>query len=105
MDLDRQAVVAHWSEHRNKLLLLSHAFEKLGCERVELKTNALNARSRAAMEALPAQFEGIHRRHLKVPGGWRDTAWYSVIAPEWPEVRRALRARLALHGVTAYAGV
>ncbi len=85
-----------------KLLLLGHAFETLDCERVELKTDARNARSRAAMEALPAQFEGIHRRHRKVPGGWRDTAWYSVIASEWPSVRGVLRERLARHGVAAY---
>lgn len=86
-----------------KLLLLGRAFEKLGCERVELKTHARNARSREAMAALPAQFEGIHRRHMKVPAGWRDTAWYSVIAPEWPAVRTALQQRLARHGVAAYA--
>lgn len=85
-----------------KLLLLGRAFETLGCERVELKTDARNARSRAAMAALPARFEGIHRRHMKIPGGWRDTAWYSVIAPEWPTVRAALRERLARHGVAAY---
>lgn len=83
-----------------KLLLLGRAFELLGCERVELKCDARNARSRAAMEALPAQFEGIHRRHMALPdGSWRDTAWYSVIAPEWPHVRAALRERLASHGV------
>jgi len=86
-----------------KLLLFRRAFEQLGCERVELKTNARNDRSRAAMEALPAQFEGIHRRHTKIPGGWRDTAWYSVIAPEWPQVRAALHERLARHGVAGYA--
>jgi RimJ/RimL family protein N-acetyltransferase len=86
-----------------KLLLLGRAFEMLGCERVELKTDARNERSRAAMEALGAQFEGVFRRHMKIPGGWRDTAWYSVIAPEWPDVRTALRARLAKHGITRYA--
>ncbi len=86
----------------SKLLLFAHAFDTLDCERVELKTDARNARSRAAMEALPAQFEGIHRRHMKIPDGWRDTAWYSVIAPEWPAVRTALRRRLADHGVMAY---
>lgn len=84
-----------------KLLLLGRAFEQLGCERVELKTDARNARSRAAMAALPAQFEGIHRHHIALPDGtWRDTAWYSVIAPEWPIVRSALRKRLAEHGVS-----
>jgi RimJ/RimL family protein N-acetyltransferase len=87
-----------------KLLLFFRAFEVLGCERVELKTDARNARSRHAMEALPATFEGIHRRHMALPDGtWRDTAWYSVIAPEWPQVRAAPRQRLAKHGVTAYA--
>jgi len=84
-----------------KLLLLGRAFEQLGCERVELKTDARNARSRAAMAALPAQFEGIHRRHRALPdGSWRDSAWYSVIAPEWPGVRAQLRERLARHGVS-----
>jgi RimJ/RimL family protein N-acetyltransferase len=86
-----------------KLLLFSRAFEQLGCERVELKTDARNQRSRQAMEALPAAFEGIHRRHMALPdGAWRDTAYYSVIAPEWPQVRAALHQRLAKHGVTAY---
>lgn len=82
-----------------KLLLLGRAFDRLGCERVELKTDARNLRSRAAMEALPATFEGIHRRHRALPDGtWRDTAWYSVIAPEWPQVRAALQRRLAQRG-------
>jgi len=92
-----------WRTGRNtetKLLLLTRAFEHLGCERVELKCDARNARSRTSMEALPARFEGIHRRHMALPdGSWRDTAWYSVIRPEWPEVRAALRERLARHGV------
>ena len=72
------------------------------CERVELKTDARNARSRRAMEALPAQFEGIHRRHMKVPNGWRDTAWCSVIARSG-RARGALRGRLASNGVVGYA--
>jgi len=81
---------------------VGHAFDTLGGERVELKTDARNARSRAAMEALPARFEGIHRRHMKVPDGWRDTAWYSVIAPEWPDMQAALRRRPARHGLETY---
>lgn len=86
------------------LLLLGRAFEQLGCERVELKTDARNARSRASTEALPAHFEGIHRRHIAMPDGtWRDTAWYGEIAPEWPEVRCALRRRPATHGIATYA--
>ena len=87
-----------WSTGANveaKLLMLGDAFGRLGCRRVELKTDALNERSRAAMEALPAQFEGVHRRHMLVRDGEnRDSAWYSVIAEEWPEVRANLLRRL-----------
>ncbi len=78
-----------------KLLMLEDAFERLGCRRVELKTDARNERSRAAMEALPARFEGIHRKHMLVRGGEsRDSAWYSVLDDEWPEVRANLLRRL-----------
>jgi N-acetyltransferase len=78
-----------------KLLLLEHAFESLGCRRVEFKTDARNERSRAALAALPARFEGVHRKHMLVrDGDSRDSAWYSVVDDEWPQVRRALRARL-----------
>lgn len=78
-----------------KLLMLTRAFEEIGAQRVELKTDARNARSRAAMTALPAQFEGIHRRHMITPYGPRDSAYFSVIAPEWPDVKANLRRRLA----------
>lgn len=78
-----------------KLLMLGHAFETLECVRVELKTDARNERSRAAMAALPAQFEGILRNHMIVPDvGVRDTAYFSVIEEEWPEVRANLERRL-----------
>jgi RimJ/RimL family protein N-acetyltransferase len=78
-----------------KLLMLGYAFERLGCRRVELKTDAQNERSRRAMEALPAQFEGIHRKHMLVRGGERrDSAWYSVLDDEWPAVRANLLRRL-----------
>lgn len=78
-----------------KLLLFTHAFETLGCARVELKTDARNERSRDAMARLPARFEGILRKHMVVPDvGRRDSAYYSVIDDEWPTVRAALRARL-----------
>lgn len=81
-----------------KLLMLTHAFETLGCIRVELKTHAENQRSRDALAAMGAWFEGIHRNHRIVPGvGIRDTAWFSVIDSEWPAVRRRLRARLAAY--------
>jgi RimJ/RimL family protein N-acetyltransferase len=82
-----------------KLLLLGHAFEALGCVRVELKTDARNERSRAAMAALPAQFEGILRKHMIVPDvGVRDSAYYSVIDDEWPAVRANLERRLSRSG-------
>lgn len=82
-----------------KRLLLAHAFEVLGCVRVELKTDARNERSRRAMEALPAQFEGVHRQHMVLPDGTlRDSAWYSVIDREWPAVRANLERRLAALG-------
>jgi RimJ/RimL family protein N-acetyltransferase len=78
-----------------KLLMLEHAFERLDCLRVEFKTDARNERSRAALAALPAQFEGIFRRHMVMPYGLRDSAYYSVVADDWPAVRDNLTARLA----------
>jgi N-acetyltransferase len=79
-----------------KLLQLEHAFDEWGCRRVELKTDALNERSRGALEALGATFEGIHRQHMLVRDGEnRDSAWFSVIDAEWPSVRGHLEARLA----------
>jgi RimJ/RimL family protein N-acetyltransferase len=79
-----------------KLLLLGHAFDGLDCVRVELKTDARNERSRAAMAAIPAQFEGILRSHMIVPDvGLRDSAYFSVIEAEWPAVRANLERRLA----------
>jgi RimJ/RimL family protein N-acetyltransferase len=78
-----------------KLLMLRHAFEELGCMRVEFKTDARNERSRGALEALPARFEGIFRKHMLVRGGTlRDSAYYSVIDDEWPDVEANLRRRL-----------
>lgn len=78
-----------------KLLMLEHAFDRWGCRRVEFKTDALNERSRGALEALGATFEGIHRKHMLVRGGERrDSAWYSILDDEWPAVRARLEARL-----------
>jgi RimJ/RimL family protein N-acetyltransferase len=78
-----------------KLLQLSHAFDSLRCRRVELKTDALNERSRRALEAMGATFEGVHRKHMLVRGGEsRDSAWYSVLDDEWPSVRARLAERL-----------
>ena len=79
-----------------KLLMLDFAFEQLGCMRVELKTDARNERSRGAMEALPAKFEGILRKHMLMPvTGVRDSAYFSIVDDEWPSVRQNLEQRLA----------
>jgi len=79
-----------------KLLMLGFAFEELGCMRVELKTDARNERSRGAMEALPAKFEGIFRKHMLMPGtGVRDSAYFSIVDDEWASVRQNLERRLA----------
>ena len=78
-----------------KLLMMGHAFETLDCVRVEFKTDARNERSRAALAALPARFEGVLRNHMIVPDvGQRDSAYFSVIAGEWPAVRANLERRL-----------
>jgi N-acetyltransferase len=81
-----------------KLLLLGLAFD-LGFGRVKIQADARNARSRAAIAKLGAQFEGISRRdRLRADGTFRDTAVYSVIIDEWPAVRAGLEARLAAWG-------
>jgi RimJ/RimL family protein N-acetyltransferase len=79
-----------------KYLLLRHAFGTLGCRRVEFKTDADNARARAALAAIPSEFEGIHRKHMLVRDGERrDSAWYAVIDDDWPTTKAALEERLA----------
>ncbi|GGL85512.1 N-acetyltransferase [Deinococcus aerolatus] len=76
---------------RMKLLLLAHAFETLGMQRVQLKTDNLNTRSQRAIEKLGAVREGVLRRHQRRQDGTlRDTVMYSVTADEWPEVRARL---------------
>ncbi len=78
-----------------KYLLLRHAFEELGCRRVEFKTDAKNEQARAALAAIPSEFEGIHRKHQVVRGGERrDSAWYAVIDDDWPRVKAALEGRI-----------
>ncbi len=79
-----------------KLLMLSYAFGALGCYRVEFKTDARNAASRAALLGIGATFEGVFRKHMLVRGGERrDSAWYSITDDEWPDIRVHLEARLA----------
>ena len=85
-----------------KLLLIGNAFAQ-GAERVELKTDALNAQSRAAMLKMGATFEGIHRKHMRrADGTLRDTAWFSVIREYWPAVRAGLEARLTAAGQSGF---
>ncbi|RDI73460.1 Acetyltransferase [Gaiella occulta] len=79
-----------------KLLQLGNAFEGWGCRRVEFKTDARNERSRGALEALGARFEGVHAKHMLVRGGEsRDSAWYAILDDDWPSLRARLQARLA----------
>ncbi|WP_322892904.1 MULTISPECIES: GNAT family protein [unclassified Yoonia] len=78
-----------------KLLLLSHAFEDLGCLAVEFRTHVMNQQSRRAIERLGAKLDGILRQHMRMPdGSLRDTCVYSIIASEWPMIRRALTYKL-----------
>lgn len=88
-----------------KLLMLEHAFERLGALRVEFKTDALNVRSRAALAAIGGTFEGIFRRHQLMAGGRvRDSASYAITDEDWPAVRERLRARLAGQAAPAQEG-
>ena len=78
-----------------KYLMMRHAFESMGCIRVELKTDALNERSRAAIKRIGAKEEGILRRHMITDTGrLRDSVYYSVIDSEWPAVKAMLEAKL-----------
>lgn len=81
-----------------KLLMLERAFDVLGCHRVEFKTDSLNEQSRAALLGIGATLEGIFRNHLVSQAGrLRHSAYYSIVAEEWPSVRARLRDRLARH--------
>jgi RimJ/RimL family protein N-acetyltransferase len=83
-----------------KYLMLRQAFEGWGCIRVELKTSALNHRSRAAILRIGAREEGILRHHMiNQDGSLRDSVFFSLLADEWPDARRRLEGMLAAHGV------
>lgn len=78
-----------------KLLLLGHAFDALGCKVVGLRTDSFNFRSQRAIEALEAKRDGVLRYHAaRRDGSVRDTVMYSILAGEWPDVRRHLELRL-----------
>ena len=81
-----------------KLLLLTHAFDTLGCKVVGLRTDNFNFRSQRAIEALGAKKDGVLRHHaMRRDGSVRDSVMYSILAAEWPDVRRHLELRLARH--------
>lgn len=80
-----------------KLLMMTHAFEQLGCHRVEFKTDVLNHKSRNALLGIGATEEGVLRQHSIVWNGRiRDSIYYSVLAPEWPGVKARLSERLSM---------
>lgn len=81
-----------------KLLLLAHAFDTLGCKIVGLRTDNFNFASQRAIEALGAKKDGVLRHHMaRRDGSVRDSVMYSILANEWPDVRKHLQARLASH--------
>ena len=78
-----------------KIMMIDHAVDRIGVKRVTIKTDARNARSRASIERLGAQHDGVLRAHMPASdGGIRDTAVYSLLADEWPAARAALAERL-----------
>lgn len=78
-----------------KYLLLRHAFETLGCSRVEFKTDSRNDKSRKALARIGASEEGCLRRHMILPDGdYRDSIYFSVIEPEWPRVKERVEGLL-----------
>ncbi|HET6702171.1 MAG TPA: GNAT family protein [Gemmatimonadaceae bacterium] len=106
IDLDNRRAEIGWTWLRRdrqrtgcnteaKLLMLRHAFDVLGCIRVELKTDALNQQSRAAILGIGAVEEGILRSHMVTASGrLRDSVYYSILDREWPAVRARLEERM-----------
>ena len=79
-----------------KFLMLQHAFEDLGTQRVEFRTDGRNTASRTAMEKIGAKYEGTLRSHtVMVDGHRRDTIYYSILADEWPEIRNSVFSQMA----------
>jgi RimJ/RimL family protein N-acetyltransferase len=91
---------ASWGTGRNeeaKLLLMTHAFDSLGLERVAYRTDIRNKRSQRAIERLGAIREGVHRHEMRRrDGSWRDSVHYSILRAEWPEVKKRLWDRIAM---------
>ena len=78
----------------SKFLLLERAFEVCSLQRVEFKTDVRNERARGGLLSIGAQFEGIFRKHMMLPTGPRDSAWYAVTEDDWPQTKIRLRARI-----------
>ena len=78
-----------------KFLLLEHAFDVCGLLRVEFKTDARNERARGGLLSIGGQFEGIFRKHMLLPSGVRDSAWYAIVDDDWPAAKAALQERIA----------
>ena len=107
-EIDRVEIGSTWygkrwqRSHVNtgcKLLLLGHAFDALGCKVVGLRTDNFNLASQRAIEALGAKKDGVIRHHrARRDGTVRDSVIYSILATEWPDVKRHLELRLARHG-------
>lgn len=107
--IDRVEIGYTWYAHSRqrthvnttcKLLLLGYAFDTLGCQVVGLRTDGFNFRSQRAIEALGAKKDGVLRHHgIRKDGSARDSVMYSILASEWPDVRRHLEFRLQRHGV------
>jgi len=106
-DIDRVEIgytwyAASWQKsHVNttcKLLLMTHAFETLGCKVVGLRTDNFNFASQRAIEALGAKKDGVIRHHrIRRDGTVRDSVMYSILLSEWPDVKKHLEFRLARH--------
>ena len=91
----REELAADPRQHGLQALLFRHAFEKLGCRVVGLRTDNFNFASQRAIEALGARKDGVLRHHQRRRDGTvRDSVMYSVLASEWPDVERHLRLRL-----------
>ena len=91
---------AQWGTGANietKYLLLSRAFDRWGAMRVEFKTDARNLRVRGALLGVGATFEGIFRKHMKLPDSIRDSAWYAIVDDDWPHVKTMLEAKIERH--------
>jgi RimJ/RimL family protein N-acetyltransferase len=91
---------AQWGTGANietKYLLLSQAFDRWGAMRVEFKTDARNLRVRGALLGVGGTFEGIFRKHMKLPDSIRDSAWYAIVDDDWLRVKAMLEAKVERH--------